>query len=199
MPQPGSLKIEELIDGCLRHERKAQQMLFEKFFPKFFSIAYKYVLDEDDAQDVVQEAFVKIFSKMAEFKSEGVFEGWMRRIVVNQSIDHIRKRKKNTFAIDELQISDDSATEDVDNLSEDMKLYQEIIDKLGMEAVTSEINQLSPAYRIIMNLYFVERMKHHEIAEQLGINIGTSKSNLFKARRKLKEKLIALLNTKTHV
>lgn len=188
--------IEELLEGCIRKDRRAQQMLFKKFFTEYYYIAYRYLGDEDEAKDCVQESFIKIFDNISNYNKSGSFGGWMRRIVVNTSIDFFRKKKNSFISTDEIQIAQDE--EDDSDLNPNAKIYNTLIEEVGMEAVLNEINSLTPIYRAVMNMFFVENLKHREIAELLNINEGTSKSNLFKAKNQLKKRLIAL-QKKTNV
>lgn len=146
------------------------------------AVCMRYAKDRDEAQDMVQNGFIKIFNKLDVYNFEGSLEGWIRRIMINTAIDQIRKNKRDPFLIeDEAKIQN---VEETENSAED---EQEV--KIKAEVAIKAISNLSPAYRTVFNLYVIEGMSHKEIAEYLGISEGTSKSNLAKAKQKLKEEL----------
>lgn len=141
----------------------------------------RYAIDRDSAEEMLQEGFIKIFDKLERFDYQGSFEGWMRRIVANTAIDYIRKSKKNPILTDN--------DEDFKLGGEDEVVKQEEIELTGIRAemAMAAIQELSPAYRSVFNLYVMEEYTHKEIAEILGISEGTSKSNLAKAKANLKK------------
>jgi len=177
-------KIEQLrhiIDGCVRNDRRSQEQLFRLFYGKMLAVVKRYISDNDTAQEALQESFIKVFDKIAVFDFKGSFEGWVRRIVANTSIDFIRKSKKNIF-----QTDDDNVFRQ--ELSENLILEEEWdFTELKAEAAMKAIEQLSPSYRAVFNLFVIENYSHKEIAELLGINEGTSKSNLAKAKMNLQK------------
>lgn len=146
-------------------------------------VCMRYAKDRDEAQDMVQNGFIKIFNKLDVYNFEGSLEGWIRRIMINTAIDQIRKNKRDPFSIE-----DDSR---IQNVEEDVPFTEEDNEevKIKAEYAIKAISSLSPAYRTVFNLYVIEGMSHKEIAEYLGISEGTSKSNLAKAKMKLKEEL----------
>jgi RNA polymerase sigma-70 factor (ECF subfamily) len=180
--------FEALIDGCLRGERKAQQRVYEMFYGKMMTVCLRYTKNTDQAKDILQDGFIKVFKGMERFNRAGSFEGWVRRIMVNTAIDHFR-RSKNSY----LLLGGDRSIEDFKD--------QELEDSLAEEAdeqedwhvkpadVINAMQKLTPAYRTVFNLYVFEEMTHQQIADTLGINIGTSKSNLAKAKVNLKKLL----------
>lgn len=141
----------------------------------------RYATDRDSAEEVLQEGFIKIFDKLEAFNYEGSFEGWMRRIMSNTAIDSIRKSKKNPILTDN--------DEDFKLGSEDPMVILEEVETIGLKAeiAMEAINELSPAYKAVFNLYVIEEYTHKEIAEILGISEGTSKSNLSKAKVNLQK------------
>ena len=141
----------------------------------------RYTKDKDSAQEVVQEGFIKIFDKLGEFDFKGSFEGWIRRIMVNASIDATRKLKRSPIRTDETYLFVEKTQED--NFDFDQ------LTKLKAEYAVQAIQQLSPAYKAVFNLYVIENYTHKEIGEILNISEGTSKSNLAKAKMKLKKLL----------
>lgn len=177
-------KFREIVEGCIANNRKCQEQLFKLFYGKMLSVCIRYIPDRDSAQEVLQEGFIKVFDKIGAFDHKGSLEGWVRRIVVNTAIDHIRKSKKDPFRTDQ---DDDFKLGASDPMVEMEELQLlELKAELAMEA----IQQLSPAYRTVFSLYVLEDYSHKEIAEKLGISEGTSKSNLAKAKMNLQRILI---------
>lgn len=183
--------LEGIISGCKRSDRRAQEQLFRLFFGKMLTVSLRYIPDRDSAQDVVQEGFIKIFEHIRNFDQKGSLEGWMRRIIANQAIDFIRKKKKENFLS-----SDDNDYKFVAEDDEDIEDWN--ITTLKAEIAMEAIENLSPAYRTVFNLAVMENYTHKEIAEMLNINEGTSKSNLAKAKMNLqnflKKKFIQVEN-----
>ncbi len=174
-------KLKEIIAGCLQNKRKAQQELFQFFYGRMLTVCLRYTNDRDTAQEVLQEGFIKVFEKLNTFDYNGSFEGWVRRIFVNTSIDYIRKSKKDPFLTD----NDNDFKLGAENLMEDQEEMEVV--NLKAEIALDAIQQLSPAYRSVFNLYVLEDYSHKEIAEILGISEGTSKSNLSKAKANLQK------------
>ncbi len=172
--------MDRIIDGCIRGERLAQKKVYEMFYSKMMGVCKRYTTDDDEAKDVLQESFIKVFEKIGRFSREGSFEGWVRRIVVNTAIDFIRKKKKEGTRVSDVQIAD---TEPDDFGEEVESKYG----NLGVKDVVEAVKQLSPAYRAVFNLYIMENYTHAEIAEDLDISVGSSKSNLAKAKMNLKK------------
>lgn len=173
-------QLKEIIQRCIKQDRLAQEQLFKLFYGKMMGVCMRYTKDQDQAQEVVQTGFIKIFEKLEGFDFKGSFEGWVRRIMVNASIDAIRKRKRQAFLSDEEYIFNEEAVEQEHNFDED---FSGLKAKYAMEA----IQKLSPAYQAVFNLYVIENYSHREIAEILGISEGTSKSNLAKAKMNLRK------------
>lgn len=176
-------QLEAIIEGCLRNNRRSQEELFRLYYGKMLAVCLRYTNDRDTAQEVLQEGFIKIFDKLGAFDYKGSFEGWIRRIVANTAIDAIRRSKKDPFLSDndnDFKLgSEDKVVEQEEMEMKDLKA------EIAMEA----IQQLSPAYRAVFNLYVLEDYSHKEISELLGISEGTSKSNLAKARMNLQKLL----------
>ena len=153
-------------------------------------VCLRYTRDKDRAQEVLQEGFIKVFDKLNDFDFSGSFEGWVRRIMVNASIDAIRKKNRNPFLTDEDFILEKNSLHPDDNHKD------EDLIKLKAEHAIAAIQELSPAYRTVFNLYVIENFSHKEIAQILDISEGTSKSNLAKAKKNLravlKEKFMKL-------
>jgi RNA polymerase sigma factor (sigma-70 family) len=151
-----------------------QEMLYHRFSSKMYAVCLRYCKDAEDAQDLLQDGFVKIFKNLEKFRGEGSFEGWIRRIFVNTSIEHFRKSLKN-FSVSDTQevIVEDSSWNALDNLAE--------------KDIIKMIQELSPGYRQVFNMYVIEGYSHKDIGEILGISEGTSKSQLARAKGILKK------------
>jgi RNA polymerase sigma-70 factor (ECF subfamily) len=173
--------LKRIIGGCLQNDRRSQEELFKLYYGKMLGVCMRYSTDRDSAEEVLQEGFIKIFDKLDAFDYKGSFEGWMRRIMANTAIDSIRKKKKNPMLTDN--------DEDFKMGSEDPVVQREEVEFVGLKAemALEAINQLSPAYKSVFNLYVLEEYTHKEIAEILGISEGTSKSNLSKAKMNLQK------------
>ena len=169
--------IAELIKRCLSGERKAQELLYKQFASKMFGVCLRYATDRMEAEDMLQNGFIKVFQKLHDFRGDGSFEGWVRRIMVHSSIEYYRKHHKTMQLVD----IDDAANES--SVSPIASANLEAKDLMAI------IQQLSPGYRIVFNLYAIEGYSHREIAEIVGITEGASKSQLSRARTVLKEQL----------
>ena len=170
----------QIIEGCRQGKRKFQKALFEMFKAPFFGICLRYCKSKDEAEDVLMMAFMNIFSEIQTYRGEGSVEGWMRRIVVNSAINNYKKNLKHYYhaEIDEIAETDIEGGNDI-----------EVPDYMSSCDLIKAIQELPEGYRMVLNLYIVEGYKHKEIAEMLGIDIGTSKSQLFKARKLLQESI----------
>ena len=164
-----------LIKKAMRNNREAQKMLFEIHSPKMLSVCRYYIKDLQHAEEVMLNGFFKVFSNLENFKNEGSFEGWIRRIMVNESISFLRKQKKVELLVEDVEIQYDYSDET------DTDIDAEVIQQL--------IDNLPEGYKMVFIMYAIEGYKHHEIAEQLNISEGTSKSQLFKARKLLKQQI----------
>lgn len=164
----------DLIEGCLQGNRKMQQELYERFAPKMYGVCLRYAGTATEAEDILQEGFIKVFKKMGSFRNEGSFEGWIRRIFVNTAIEHFRKKAY-------LQ----PITEWEETTVEGK--YLSILDELAERDIIGLIQKLSPGYRTVFNMYVVEGYTHREISELLGISEGTSKSQLSRAKMILQD------------
>ncbi len=167
----------ELIEQCRKGRRKAQQSLYDRFSGLMLAVCSRYIADRSEAEDVMISGFVKVFSKLDQFKHEGSFEGWIRRIMVNESLSYIRKNKAMY-----LEVDIDEAHREPDYAVLDNHLHAEDLMKL--------IAQLPTGYRTVFNMYAIEGFSHKEIAEDLGISENTSKSQLSRARALLQKNLL---------
>ncbi|NBP74512.1 MAG: sigma-70 family RNA polymerase sigma factor [Crocinitomicaceae bacterium] len=175
-------KLDKIISACLANKQSAQKELYELFSPKMYGICLRYAVDRDEAADLLQEGFIKVFEKLESFKNEGSFEGWIRRIIVNTALENYRKKNKMyLFNIDKLDIVDEIEGDETDFFS-----------GIEISYVLQLIQDLAPGYRMVLNLYALEGYSHKKIADHLGISVGTSKSQLARARVILVEKVNSL-------
>jgi len=170
--------LEKRIKLCQEKNRKAQEEIYLEFSSILFSICLRYANNYEDAQDNFQEGFVLIFNKIDQFKFQGSFEGWMKRIMINLSLEKIRR--SNSFPLEEYEIQQLTAIEETDDNFVEHHTYQEIL---------NAVQTLPPQYKQVFNLYIFEEFSHQEISTILNISIGTSKSNLSRARNLLQQKL----------
>jgi len=159
----------DIIKGCIEGDRRMQETLYNRFSSKMYAVCLRYATNAAEAEDILQEGFIKIFKKMDTFRSEGSFEGWIRRIFVNTAIEHFRRRKYLT-----------PVTEKEENTIEGK--YISVLDELAEQDILNLVQQLSPGYRTVFNMYVVEGFTHKEIGDMLGISEGTSKSQLSRAK-----------------
>ncbi len=175
--QPKHITIDELIDRCKAGERKAQELLYKQFASKMYGVCLRYATDIMEAEDMLQNGFTKVFQKMEDYRGEGSFEGWVRRIMVHSAIAYYRKHRKM------LQVAD------TDEPGYEIAVNPVAVANLNAKDLIALIQQLSPGYRMVFNLYAIEGYSHKEIAEIAGISEGASKSQLSRARGILKEQL----------
>lgn len=169
-----------LVQDCIKGDRKSQQKLYNKHGGAMYAICLRYAGNEHDAQDILQNGFIKVFKGLNNFRNEGSFEGWMRRIFVYTSLDFIRNEAKPNFSdFDKVVVKDNDLSG---------------FDKLAMKDLLLIIQSLPEGYRTVVNLFMVEGFMHKEIAEMLGISEGTSKSQLSKGKAALQIKIDSLLN-----
>ena len=168
---------QDFVAACIRKERWAQERLYEEYYGRLMSICLRYSKDQSEALDILHEAYIKIFRNMSKYKPGTSLFSWMKRIVVNTAIDHYRKMvRRRTGDIDEAY---DLSNGDPDAVS-----------RMSSNEIMEMVQQLSPAYRLVFNMYIVEGYSHREVSQELNITESTSRSNLVKARAKLR-KMIA--------
>ena len=172
--------VDRLVQSCIKGDRKSQQFLYQTFYGKMMVVCLRYASNHEEAQDILHDGFLKVFDKLKSFQNKGSFEGWIRRIIVNNAIDFLRKRR------DYLLSFDDSGFENLKDEDQDSVGFEEDL-QMKAELILKLIQKLTPAYRTVFNMYVIEEYSHKDIAEILGISIGSSKSNLAKAKMKLKE------------
>lgn len=163
-----------------------QQELYQRFAPKMFGVCLRYAGNSEEAEDILQEGFIKVFNKIGSFRGEGSFEGWIRRIFVNTAIEQYRKK-----------IYLQPITDVEENTIEGK--YVSVLDELAEKDIVQLVQQLSPGYRTVFNMYVVEGYTHRQIAENLGISEGTSKSQLSRARLILQDLVRAFIEKRKQV
>lgn len=168
------MSLDQLIYNCQKNDTKAQSELYELFSSKLFSICLKYSRNYAEAEDNLQDSFITIFKKIKQYKNKGSFEGWLKRITINTALQRYRNQKVFDI-VNEDAIEDEEVDIDENDVSLDFLL--------------SCIQELPDRYRLVFNLYVLDGYSHKEISEMLEINVGTSKSNLARARMILKEKI----------
>ena len=169
----------ELIELAVENNRHAQHQIYSKFSPKMLSVCLQYIKDVHQAEDIMITAFMKVFTALKNFEHKGSFEGWIRRIMINECISFIRVDKKVKFIEDETFFEES---------------HNNIESQFSVEDIQFLIDSLPEGYKMIFNLYAIEGFKHQEIATMLGISEGTSKSQLSHARKMLQENIIKLKN-----
>ena len=165
----------QLIKRATKNNRDAQQKLYERHAPKMLSVCRQYVKDLHYAEEVMLNGFLKVFTHLSDFRSDGSFEGWVRRIMIREAISFLRKQKKIEFS------------EEISG--EEVEFSDPVTSELNVAHIQDMIDSLPEGYRMVFVMYAVDGYKHSEIAKMLKISEGTSKSQLFKARKMLQEKL----------
>ena len=168
------MSIEQLIQKCKKQDLKSQEQLYKLYANKLFAVSLKYSRNYEEAEDNIQDAFLTILKKIAQYKNKGSFEGWMKRIVINTALQ--RYRKQDVFQI----IDEESIKEPEVEVNEE---------ELSLPFLLQIIQELPDRYRMVFNLYALDGFSHKEIAEMMNISTGTSKSNLTRARKILKSKV----------
>lgn len=169
---------QQIIEGCARHDRKAQQELYNQYSRFLLGICLRYAIDKAEAEDILQESFLKIYFNIKEYSGTGSFIGWLRKVAVNTAITHYHKNLKFRYHV---EIEDFVSTETGTTSFEE--------DFFTSEELYTVLNDLPPGYKMVFNLYAVDGYKHKEIAEMLGIDTNTSKSQYSRAKAALREKL----------
>ena len=168
-------ELKEIVEGCKKGQRKFQEQLYRYFAGKMFSICMRYSYSKEEAEDMLQEGFIKAFNHIDKYRGEGPFEGWMRRIFVNTSIEMFRKNSK-MYPLTELTV-----------FTPNQNISNNILGDINANDMMRMVQKLSPGYRMAFNLYAIEGFTHKEIGEQLGISEGTSKSQVARARMLLQK------------
>lgn len=165
--------LNKIIKGCCKRRRKSQKELYKMFYGYGMSITLRYAESRDEAAEILNDAFMKVFTHIKDFNKDRSFKPWLRRIIINTAINHFHKNKKYR-EMDSVDIAEQS----IGN-------REKILPGISYAEIIEMVQQLSPAYRTVFNLYVIEGFKHREIAKMLDIAVGTSKSNLAKAKRNL--------------
>lgn len=166
-----------LVNECAKGNSKAQRALFDKFAPKMLAVCQRYLRNNQEAEDVLQDGFVKVFQKIVDFKMEGSLEGWIRRIIVNTALDTIRKNKK---LLDDVQ---------VEEVQYKVSFTDHQFDGMDLAQLMKLINEMPDGYRVVFNMFAIEGYSHKEIADTLGVTENTSKSQYSRARAFLRTQL----------
>jgi RNA polymerase sigma-70 factor (ECF subfamily) len=173
-----NLNLQLLIEGCRSKNRHSQRKLYEHFYGYGMSVALRYSESREEALEIVNDSFLKVFNRLDQYDPAFPFKVWFRKILINSSIDYFRKFHKHPKVLEITEIGDLKDTNST------------LFDISPEDNMLPVVQKLPPAYRIVFNLYVMEEYKHHEIAEMLDISVGTSKSNLARAKVKLRELLI---------
>lgn len=169
--------------GCRKQQRDSQHELYQQFYAYGMSVTIRYADNEDEAIQILNDGFMKVFTHIKKFDLDKPFKPWFRQIVVNTAINHVRKQKKFKREVQMDEAINISTGED-------------ILSKISYHELMAMVQSLTTAYRTAFNMYVIDGFKHEEIAEALGISVGTSKSNLSKARSKLREMIQKNLNAR---
>jgi len=170
-------KINQLIDGCKQGYKKSQQLLYQKFAPTLMAICLRFTHNETDAEDLLQEVFIRIFLSLKDFKGEGSFEGWMKRIAVNCAINQYKKKER----IKQSMI--------IEQLDENLDIAVETEAPIPYEILLTMVQRLPSGYRTIFNLSAIDGYSHEEIAEMIGVSYSNVASQLFRAKKSLQKSI----------
>jgi RNA polymerase sigma-70 factor (ECF subfamily) len=165
----------DLIKACIAKDPRAQRMLYDQYAGKMLAVCQRYCASTEEAEDAFQEGFVKVFAKIKDYKHDGAFGGWIRRIMVNTVLDHLRKNKKHLFH------------ENVDEVFDVSTQNESPLEALSAQELFKVLEQIPDGYRVVFNLFAIEGYSHKEIAEQLNITESTSKSQFLRARKYIKK------------
>ena len=173
-------QTKELIQACIGGDRYSQSKLYEQLAPKMFAVCLRYSKNREEAEDILQDGFVQVFKSLHSFKFAGSFEGWIRKIIVHSAIASYRAKSKMQVVIN--NVEDFSSIEVLNN--------EDVINLLGNKELLKMVQALPPMYRMVFNLYVFEGLKHREIAKELGVTEGTSKSNFHDAKAILQKAVV---------
>jgi RNA polymerase sigma-70 factor (ECF subfamily) len=170
------MELDILVKDCKKNRPDAQRKLYERFSGKMFAVCLQYSKDYTEAEDILQDGFIKVFTKISQFDFKGSFEGWVRRIMVNCALERYRKQNL-LYTVGEIRDYDSKLACD------------DVMSEISSKELLGLIQELSPQYKMVFNLYAIEGYSHQEIGDMLGISVGTSKSNLSRARVILQDKV----------
>ena len=177
-----------ILKGCREGRRSAQKQLYERFVSPMLAICLRYSRSRDEAEDLLQEGFLKIFHNINTFRNNGSLEGWIKRIMINHALNQYKKNRKVPFTEDVEEINETDILQDYEE--------PEIQDPVPAEKLLEMVQSLPEGYRMVFNLYIFEEYSHKEIAETLNISENTSKTQLLKARRHLQKRVAEFMNLK---
>jgi len=169
----------DIIESCKKNNRSAQKLVYENFFNRMFAVCRRYVKNEEETIEVLNDGFISVFQNIQQYKGDGNFEGWVRRIIVNKALDHLKATKKYKETLQYIE----------DYEEEPEYIETDIADSCDIEELHFLIGELPEISRIVFNLYAIEGFSHKEIAERLNISEGTSRWYLSESRKMLKQKL----------
>ncbi|MBY0537447.1 MAG: sigma-70 family RNA polymerase sigma factor [Chitinophagaceae bacterium] len=169
---------EAILQGCLQNDAAAQRELYHKYSPKMLAVCYRFAHNREDAEDMLQEGFIKVFSQIHTFRNQGAFEGWIRRIMVHTCINHLKKNKRFNESVDLIHANT-------------IQIREELLPSIVQAKQIVECIRLLPmGYRTVLNLYAIEGYNHKEIAEMLDIEESTSRSQYTRAKQMLEDILV---------
>ncbi len=168
---------ESTIEGCLEEDSKAQKRVYETYFPLMLAIVRRYIKDEEEVLDVLNQGFIKIFKKINQYHFGNSFEGWCKRIIINTALDHLRsnKRYKDIFSFDAIMPT--------------YQVYNDGVNNMSIKELMIIIDSVSPVSKVVFNMFVIDGYSHKEISEHLNIPVGTSKWHLSSARKQIQAKL----------
>jgi RNA polymerase sigma-70 factor (ECF subfamily) len=175
----GMLDQQQLITGCKRNDMRARKQLYERYAPAMLGICVRYVNERETARDILQEGFIKVFTKIDSYSGAGSFEGWMRKIFITSALEYLRATK--TFRTNSVNLDD--YDESIGNFEES------IVEKISAEEILRCVNELPVGFKTVFNLYAIEGYSHAEIAQMLNIKESSSRSQLARARQMLQTKI----------
>ncbi|MEI8204175.1 MAG: sigma-70 family RNA polymerase sigma factor [Bacteroidota bacterium] len=168
----------DIISGCIKGDRASQKRLYQLYAPKMLGVCRRFFEDDGEAEDALQEGFIKVFEHLKTYRKQGSFEGWIRRIMVNTSLNVYRNNFKNYFH------------EDIEDVEDEIAYDANITGSFSTAILLKMIDSLPSGYRVVFNLYEIEGYSHNDIAKMLDLSVNTSKSQLIKAKRFLRKKII---------
>jgi RNA polymerase sigma-70 factor (ECF subfamily) len=191
------LNEQEIITGCKKYRQTAQKALYDKYASLMRGVCMRYVRDESEVKDLLQEGFLKVFKNINSYKGSGSFEGWIKRVMINNAINHYQKNRKlnqhiEIGKINEIEIQDEVPEDsEIDDSVDRLELNSELVQKAGFshDELLEIMNQIEEPFRLVFNLHYIENYRHDEIAGLLNIEIATSRTRLLRARKLIKQKL----------
>lgn len=190
-----------IIQGCINMESIAQRNLYHSFMPIMRSVCNRYASNSEDAKDIMQEGFVKVFLNLKKFENKGTLEAWIKRIMINTAITHYKKNKvwrekESLDSVEKYNSDEQNARIEVASETEDTNIWDKYAD-LDSQVLLQAIQSLAEPFRMVFNMFFVENMKHKEIAEILKIDENTSRTRLVRAKKMVQKKLEVLVHSTT--